>query len=47
MNKTKGIGPSREQTSQQMCALLVSVNTARFQGSIPERQQPVGRNAPN
>lgn len=37
MNKIKETDPSKEQTSQQMCARLVSVNTASFQGSRPER----------
>lgn len=37
MNKIAGTDPSKEQTSQQTYAPLVSVYTARFQGSRPER----------
>lgn len=47
MNKIKGTDPSKEQTSQQMCALLVSVDTARFQGSRPKKTKTNWKNQIN
>lgn len=41
MNQIKETGPSKEQTSQLMCALLKSVYTAKSQDSRPGREKPV------